>query len=138
MFFCWWPTHRDQDIRGKTGTKRSVAVKTMRHWWNRLENSAIFIYLRQKHGFDQLSIKADDNSFVDNLLRLSSDRAMLLRLFGSYAYLTETFRQVSSEWVYVKVPKSVARVPISTSSFSDAELEVIGQYDVNYSSMNYS
>jgi len=135
LFFCWWPTHEVKGKRGKTSPNKSVSTKTMRTWWNKLEGSALFIYLIQNHGFRQFPMDTDDDFFVDNLLRDSKDETEILRFLGAYAYLTETFKKAHGDLVYVPIPESIPRVPISTSPFSEAELETISQYDEHYTSM---
>ena len=135
MFFGWWPTHRVPGGRGRTPANKSVSPKTMRTWWKKFESSALFIYLIRKHDFHQLPMDTDDNSFVDNLLRESKDSKEILRFLGAYAYLVDTFKKAHSDLVYVLVPDSVQRVPISTPPFSRAELDTISAYDKNYLSM---
>jgi hypothetical protein len=132
MFFCWWPTHEVQSGRGKTSPEKSVSIKTMRTWWKKFERSALFIYPIQKHGFQQLPMDTDDESFVDNLLHESNDTAEILRFLGAYAYLVDTFREAHSDLIYVSVPDSIPRISLATSPFSKTELETISQYDENY------
>jgi hypothetical protein len=135
LFFCWWPTREVKSGRGKTPPNKSVSIKTMSKWWKKFERSALFIYLIQKHGFHQLPMDTDDDSFVDDLLRESNDTSELLRFLGAYAYLVETFRKAESDLFYVSVPDSIPRIAISTPPFSKAELETIRQYDGNYLEM---
>jgi hypothetical protein len=101
----------------------------MRTWWKKFERSALFVYLIQKHGFQQLPMDADDESFVGKLLRESNDTREVLRFFGAYAYLIDTFKKVHGDLMYVSVPESITRVPILTSPFSKDELETISLYD---------
>jgi len=129
LFFYWWPTHEVKSGRGKTSPDKSVSIKTMSKWWKKFEGSALFIYLIQKHGFHQLPMDTDDDSFVDDLLRESNDTSELLRFLGAYAYLVETFMKAKSDLFYVSVPDSIPRIPISTPPFSKAELETISLYD---------
>jgi hypothetical protein len=82
MFFCWWPTRSIRGERGKTPPNKSVSVRTMRTWWGKMQQSAIFLYLTQKHDFDQLPAAINSDFFADNLLRASKDKAELLRFFG--------------------------------------------------------
>ena len=105
LFFCWWPTRQVKSGRGKTSPNKSVSIKTMRKWWKKFERSALFIYLIQKHGFHQLPMDTDDDSFVDDLLRESNDTSELLRFLGAYAYLVETFMKAKSDLFYVSVPE---------------------------------
>ena len=107
----------------------------MSKWWKIFERSALFIYLIQKHGFHQLPMDTDDKSFVDNLLRESNDTGEIHRFLGAYAYLVDTFMKAHSDSFYVSIPESIPRAPISTPSFSKAELETISQYDGNYLKM---
>lgn len=138
MFFCWWPTSNVPGKRGKTAAKKSVSAKTMGTWWRKLENSALFIYLIQKHGFGkQFPIGSNDDSFIDDLLRSSNDTEELLRFFGAYAYLTEVFTEAQSGLAYVNVPASISRVSISTPPFSEDELQTIGEYEEHYLDMTY-
>jgi hypothetical protein len=95
-----------------------------------------FLYLTQKHDFDQLPAEIDSDFFADNLLRASNDEAELLRFFGAYAYVAETFLKAKSDLFYIEVPTSVPRVPISTPSFSRPELNTIQQYEEHYLDMN--
>jgi hypothetical protein len=101
-------------------------------WWNKLEGSALFIYLIHKHGFRQLPMDTDDDFFVDNLLRDSKDETEILRFLGAYAYLAETFMKAHGDLVYVLIPESIPRIPILTSPFSKSELQTISQYEENY------
>ena len=135
LFFCWWPTREIQSKRGRTPSSKSVTTKTMRAWWKKLERSALFIYLIQKHGFDQVPMDVDDDFFIDGLLRSSNDTAELLRFFGAYAYVAEAFHEAHGDLYYVSVPASIPRIPISTSPFSRSELETISQYDEHYLEM---
>ena len=129
MFFCWWLTHEVESKRGKTSPNKSVSIKTMRTWWKKFERSALFVYLIQKHGFQQLPMDADDEFFVGKLLRESNDTREVLRFFGAYAYLIDTFKKVHGDLIYVSVPELITRVPILTSPFSKDELETISLYD---------
>jgi hypothetical protein len=108
----------------------------MRTWWGKMEQSAIFLYLTQKHDFDQLPAEINDDFFPDALVRASKDRAELLRFFGAYAYVAETFLKANSDLFYIEIPTSVPRVSISTMPFSAAELNTIKQYQENYLLMN--
>jgi hypothetical protein len=132
LFFCWWPTHGIQSRRGKTPPNKSVVPKTMNKWWKKLERSALFVYLIQKHGFHLLPIDTDDDSFIDHLLRETRDTAEVRRFLGAYAYLAEIFTKAHGDLFYVSIPDSIPRIPISTPPFSKAELETISQYDENY------
>jgi hypothetical protein len=134
-FFFWWPTREVQSSRGKTSPNKAVAPKTMRTWWKKCERSALFIYLIHKHGFQQLPMDTDDDVFMENLLRESNDTEELLRFFGAYAYIAEAFRNARSNLIYVRVPDSIPRIPISTPPFSKTELETISQYDGHYLEM---
>jgi hypothetical protein len=136
LFFYWWPTRQVKSGRGKTSPNKSVSPKTMRKWWNRFERSALFIYLIQRHGFHQLPMDTDDDSFVDDLLRESNDTSELLRFLGAHAFLVETFMEAKSDLFYVSIPDSIPRIPISTPPFSKAELETIDRYNKNYPRMN--
>ena len=135
LFFCWWPTHELKGRRGKTSPNKSVSIKTMSKWWKKFERSALFIYLIQKHGFHQLPMGTDDDSFMDDLLHEANDTGEMLRFLGTYAYLVETFMKAHSDLFYVSIPNSIPRIPISTPPFSKAELETINQYNKNYLKM---
>ena len=132
LFFCWWPTHLVKSGRGKTSPNKSVSPKTRRKWWKIFEESALFIYLIQKHGFHQLPMDTDDDSFVGKLLHESSDKGEVLRFLGAYAYLVESFMKAHGDLFHVWVPDSIPRIPISTPPFSKAEVETISQYNENY------
>ncbi len=135
LFFCWWPTKDIKGGRGKTIPGKSVSIKTMGTWWDTFEISALFIYLIERHRFDQLPMHTDEGLFVDDLLRASNDSEGLLRFFGAYAYLVETFKKVTDDLIYVPVPDSIPRVPISTLPFSTAELDTIHEFESNYLKM---
>jgi len=96
LFFCWWPTHEVRGRRGRTSPNKSVSIKTMSKWWKKFEGSAVFIYLIQKHGFQQLPMDTDDDSFIDDLLREAKDTGEMLRFLGAYAYLVDTFRKATA------------------------------------------
>ncbi len=136
LFFCWWPTHEIPGTRGRTAPGKSVAPKTMGTWWGKFERTALFIYLIQKHGFQQLPMDTDTELFVDGLLRDANDTAEVLRFLGAYAYLVETFRAAGGDLFYLPIPESVPRVAISTAPFSRTELETISQYDAHYHKMS--
>jgi hypothetical protein len=135
LFFCWWPTHEVKTGRGKTSPNKAVSTRTMRTWWERFEASALFIYLIQKHGFQQLPMDTDTDLFVDHLIRDSNDTAEVLRFLAAYAYLVETFRTAGSDLIYLSVSDSVLRVPVLTAPFSKIELETISQYGDHYLQM---
>ena len=101
-----------------------------------MEQSAIFLYLTQKHNFEQLPDEINDDFFADTLVRASKDKDRLLRFFGAYAYVVETFIKADSDLFYIEIPTSVPRVPISTMPFSATELNTIKQYEENYLLMN--
>jgi hypothetical protein len=137
MFFCWWPTHAIEGERGKTPDGKSVTPRTIREWWKKMEMSAIFIYLINKHGFNQLPPQSSGNGFVDRLQRASKARAELLRFFGAYAYIVDTFsRARTTDLLYVKIADSIPRVAVSTAPFTKGELATIDAYDDNYLEMN--
>jgi hypothetical protein len=135
VFFCWWPTREIKSGRGKTSPNKSVSIKTMGTWWDKFEMSALFVYLIKKHGFDQLPIDTDDDSFADKLLRESKETEEIIRFLGAYAYLVETFEKANSDLAWTPVPESVARVPVLTPPFSKAELNTISQYKENHLKM---
>ena len=135
VFFCWWPTREVKSERGRTSPNKSVSIKTMGTWWDKFERSALFVYLIQKHGFHQLPMDADDDGFVDNLLQESNNTEEMVRFLGSYAYLVETFEKANSDLLWTPIPDSVLRVPISTPTFSQTELNTIRQYKENHLKM---
>jgi hypothetical protein len=137
MFFCWWPTHEIEGERGKTPDNKSVTPRTIREWWKKMEMSAIFVYLINKHRFDQLPPQSSGNGFVDRLQRASKARAELLRFFGAYAYIVDAFSRVrTTDLPYVNIADSIPRVAVSTTPFTKAELATIDAYDDNYLEMN--
>ena len=83
--FFRWPTHEVKSGRGKTSPNKSVTPKTMQIWWKKFENSALFVYLILKHGFQQLPMDTDDESFADNLLHAANDTGEMLQFLGAYA-----------------------------------------------------
>ena len=48
-FFKWWPTHNIPGKRGVTVKGKSPSAKTMLSYWNSWNESAIFIYLHERH-----------------------------------------------------------------------------------------
>jgi hypothetical protein len=136
MFFYWWPTHAIKGGRGKTPTNKSVSPRTMVTWWNKMENSAIFVYLIQRNGFDQqISTDTADDFFIDDLIRSSKENSELIRFFGTYAYVAETLKKSGCDLVYVKIPEAIPRIPIPTAPFSAHELKTISQYPQYYMMM---
>jgi len=135
LFFCWWPTREVESERGKTSPNKSVSIKTMGKWWDKFKSSALFIYLIQKQQFHQLPIHSDDDGFVGDLLQESNDKDEILRFLGAYAYLVEAFEKANSDLLWVPVPESIPRIPISTPPFSKIELDTISQYRENYQKM---
>ena len=59
----------------------------------------------------------------------------MVRFLGSYAYLVETFEKANSDLLWTPIPDSVLRVPISTPTFSQTELNTIRQYKENHLKM---
>jgi hypothetical protein len=103
----------------------------------KMEMSAIFVYLIHKHGFDQLPLHVSDEHFVDRLERTSKAKSELLRFFGAYAYIVDMFsRARTSDLSYVKIADSIPQVAVSTAPFTRQELATISQYDENYTAMN--
>jgi hypothetical protein len=136
LFFCWWPTHEVPGKRGKASPNKSASIKTMRTWWKKMEGNAIFIYLSQKHGFDQLPCNTEDDFFVDGLLRDSNAGVGVLRFLGAYAYVTESFAGAHSDLVDVlPISQAIPRIPVATLPFLKIELETINKYDHNYTLM---
>jgi hypothetical protein len=137
MFFCWWPTHAIQGERGKTPDNKSLTPRTIREWWKKMEMSAIFVYLINRHGFDLLPCEVSDDRFVDRLQRSAKAKADLLRFFGTYAYFVDVFSRAGiSDLVYVKIADPIPRAAVSTAPFTKAELATINDYDDNYLAMN--
>ena len=135
-FFYWWPTHAIRGTRGKTPTNKSVSPKTMATWWNKMEHSAIFVYLIRKHNFDkQLPTDTADDFFIDDLIRSSEEKSELIRFFGTYAYVTETLKKSGCDLVYLRIPEAVPRIPVSTDPFTPQELKTISQYEQYYLKM---
>jgi hypothetical protein len=91
--------------------------------------SAIFGYLIKKHEFKQLPADADDDLFADKLLRSANDTTELLRFFGTYAFVADAFKKANCDLIYVKIPKAVPRIPVSTTAFTETELRTISQYE---------
>lgn len=108
----------------------------MRTWWNKLEQSAVFLYLLHKHDFSQTPHDADDILFVQELLNEAKDVKEIRRFIGAYAYLMDLFSAAETDLSWVNVPETVKRVPITTEPFSDAELKTIEAYEENYLLMN--
>jgi hypothetical protein len=136
MFFYWWPTHTIKGVRGKTPTNKSVSPRTMGTWWKQTEDSAIFLYLTQRHYFDQqIPTETADDFFIDGIIRASEKKSDLTRFFGMYAYVVDTLKQADCDLLYVKVPKEIPRIPVKTSPFTAQELKTISQYPQHYMTM---
>ena len=108
----------------------------MRTWWQKLERSALFIYLIQEHEFDLYPSESDHDFFAEEILKESENLSELRRFFGSYAYLAELFQKFEPDVFYIPIPGSIARVPIRTRPFSTDELQTISEYRGNYLAMN--
>jgi hypothetical protein len=138
MFFYWWPTHAIEGRRGKTPINKSVHPRTMGDWFGKMEYSAIFIYLIQRHGFgQQIPTETADDFFIDDLIRSSKEKSELIRFFGTYAYVAEMLKKSDCDLVYVRIPEAIPRIPISTDPFTAEELKTISDYEPNYLKMKY-
>jgi hypothetical protein len=135
-FFCWWPTYSIPGKRGKTVAGKAPSPKTMRSWWNRLEESAAFLYLEQI-GFDQfLPTETSDDSFLPKLFSAAADREELASFFSHYASIIELFKRAGIALPSVSIPDSVPRLLVSRPPFTSQELAVIAEYEANYLKMN--
>jgi len=90
----------------------------MRTWWNKLKDSALFLYLICKHDFDRFPIDPNNPAFVENLWREAKKEEELKRFFGAYAFLVDVFRKGDSDLVCVKLPTSINRHKITTNTKS--------------------
>jgi hypothetical protein len=133
VFFEWWPTRKIPGKRGVTPMNKSLSPKTLFSWWGQLKSSAIFIYLNERHGFSQIPQIGDaDLQDLKVLAKASANVDELRRFFGSYAQIAEAIQNAGGESPSVIVPDSVSRVPVASSPFTEAELNVISQYGENY------
>jgi hypothetical protein len=132
LFFKWWPTHDIPGKRGVTVKGKSPSAKTMLSYWNRWKESAIFIYLHDRHGFKLLPPKtdvADEGAFVDRISSAAKQVIEMKRLLGRYAYIADVMQRCIGEEQYIAVPKELPRTPVSVAPFSDVERDTIAHYE---------
>jgi hypothetical protein len=129
IFFNWWPTHDIPGRRGVTVENKSVSPRTMRDSWDAWKESAIFIYLHEKHKF-KLSPPNTDVEEEVFLYRLSAAEQLveLRRLLGAYAYIADAIQRTTGEEQYIAVSKGLALTPVAVAPFSDVEQHTIAQY----------
>jgi hypothetical protein len=132
FFFKWWPTHDMPGKRGVTVKGKSPSAKTMLSYWNSWNESAIFIYLHERHGVKLLPPKtdvADEGAFVSRISIAAEQVIEMERLLGSYAYIADAMQRTTGEEQYIVVPKGLPRTPVSVAPFSDVERDTIAHYE---------
>jgi hypothetical protein len=132
LFFKWWPTHNIPGKRGVTVKGKSPSAKTMLSYWNSWKESAIFIYLHERHGFKLLPPKtdvADEGAFVSRISIAAEQVIEMKRLLGSYAYIADAMQRTTGGEQYIVVPKGLPRTPVSVAPFSDVEQDTIAHYE---------
>jgi hypothetical protein len=131
IFFNWWPTHMIPGTRGVTAKNKSVSPRTMITRWSEFEESAMFIYLHERHGFRLSPPKTDleEGTFVDTILSAAKKLDQIRRMFGAYAYIADAINRATGEPPYITIPQELPRVPIPVDPFSDVEQQTIAQYD---------
>jgi hypothetical protein len=137
MFFKWWPTHTLTGKRGVRAKGKCPSPRTMRSMWSPLKESAIFIYLHERHGFALSPPRADVEAdrFVAEISNRAGELAELRRLFEAYAYIAEAIQRITGEQPYITIPQELPRVPIVVPAFSEAEQQIMSKYDEHHLDM---
>lgn len=130
-FFVWWPTRQMTAGRGVRLPEKSPSTKTMDKWWKEWRHTSAFLFLNHRCGFCQFPAAADDDLFVDNLLKSANDVGELRRFFGSYAFLEETITPGKKAPLEKIIPATIPRVALEVMPFTPEELGTIAAYKTN-------
>jgi hypothetical protein len=132
VFFKWWPTYDVPGTPGATPENKSESPKTIVRWEKEFRDTAIFIYLNERHGYSHIpEIGNTVGDFLRPLRAAAEDVGELRRFFGAYAYIAETIKAAGGEGPAVIVPATVPRVEIQTAPFTQTELQTIADYKGN-------
>jgi hypothetical protein len=118
-------------MKGRQGVRplgKSASIKTMNHWSKVWSQTAVFLFLIDRYGFEQFPTAAEDDFFANNLLRSANDVDKLRRFFGAYAFVQEAISPGQKAALKEIVPESIPRIPIEVVPFTPAELGTIAKY----------
>jgi hypothetical protein len=117
---------------------RKLSGRTIRSRWSNNKDSAVFLYVSEKHDFRFYPPGIRRRAFLDTLSKEVADLPKIRRFFGACAYVAERIDGPNSKTTTIRIPACIERLPPTTTRLSEEERLCVSDYKTKYQEMRWS